>query len=169
MSDDLRIRVDKFFASSKTLEGAWQWYESERSGTMKFRRQIAEDGVVLGFRIEANAHIGTVLREFRFMVVGLDECLFRLDCAPTMDGAHINGPKRPMGFPFAVEGFHYHPWVENRAFSTPSKIYGRLPYALEIPTGISNIQQGFRVFCDLVGITASSADNPDWPKTRTLL
>lgn len=59
MSDDIRIRVDRFFAASKTLEGEWAWYESERSGVMKFRRQVAEDGVSGDFRIEANAHLGT--------------------------------------------------------------------------------------------------------------
>ncbi len=169
MNDDLRIRVDSFFSASKTLEGSWEWNESERSSTMKFRRQIAEDGVLGGFRMEANAHMNTEPREFRFLIVGLDECLFRLDCAPTTDGAHINGPMRPLGFPFAIEGFHYHPWPENRVFSTPRKISDRMPYALEIPTEIYNIQQGFRVFCDLVGITASAADNPDWPARGKLL
>jgi hypothetical protein len=130
---------------------------------------VAEGGVAAGFRIEANAHLDTDPREFRFLVVGLNECVFRLDCAPTTDGVHINGPNRPMGFPMAIEAFHYHPWAENRGFSTPRKIHGKLPYALEIPTGISNIRQGFRVFCDLVGITASGTDDPDWPDIRKLL
>lgn len=160
--------MDSFFSASKTLEGSWAWYESERSSTMKFRRQIAEDGIVRGFRMEANAHMGTQPREFRFLIIGQDECLFRLDCAPTIDGIHINGPTRPMGAPFAIEGAHYHPWEENRVFSTPKRISDKMPYALEIPTEFYNIQQGFRVFCDLVGITASAADNPDWPRSEKL-
>lgn len=169
MSHDLRIRVDDFFSASKTLVGPWAWYNSERVNVMKFRREVAEDGVQHGFRIEGNAILDAPEREFRFLVIGLDECVCRLDCAPTFDGVHINGPKRPMGFPFQIEGHHFHPWAANRSFSTPRKISENLPYAIESPSRFSSIQQGFRVFCDLIGLTASGEDEPDWPKKSTLL
>lgn len=169
MNDDVRIRIDRFFTSNKTLVGPWAWFESERVNTYKYRREIAEDGVMMGFRMEVNAHIGTYPNEFRFLVIGKDECLFRLDCAPTIDKVHINGPKRPMGIPFAIEGHHYHPWDINRQFSTRHKIADRLPYAVESSTKIATIQQGFWVFRDLVGFNATSADEPDWPTKRTLL
>lgn len=169
MTDDLRKRVDQFFASGKTLAGPFEWYESERAGVQKFQREVREDGVSRGFRIEGNALMGSDNREFRFMVIGLGQCLFRLDCAPVLDGTHVNGPNRPLGFPMGIDGPHYHPWAENRKFSTPNKIHDKLPYALEIPSGIANIRQGFRVFCDLVGITALTADDPDWPKPTKLL
>lgn len=169
MTDDVRIRVDQFFAAPKTLQGSWVWSASERVNVYKFRREIAESGVLGGFRMEADAHIGTFPNEFRFLVVGLDECVFRLDCAPTIDGEHINGPNAPFGFPFALKGHHYHPWKENRQISSSRKIGERLPYALESPTKISTIQQGFWVFCRLVGISATSADEPYWPNRRDLL
>lgn len=160
--------MDSFFAAPKTLVGGWAWYQSERVNVMKFRREVAEDGVQHGYRIEVDAIMDAPDREFRFLVVGEDECLSRLDCAPTYDGIHINGPRRPMGLPFQIEGYHFHPWSENRGFSTPKRIHDKLPYAIDSPSKISSIQQGFRVFCDLVGITASGVDEPDWP-TKTAL
>lgn len=168
MTNDLRIRVDEFFSSHKTLEGSWGWYLSERTNAYKFQREIAEDGVAHGFRMEVTAHMGTDPREFRFILKGLGACLFRLDCAPITDGEHINGPKRPMGFPFAVEGIHYHPWAENRTFSTASTIHQKMPYALDSKAKIDTIGQGFWQFCDLAGISATAADEPDWPKTDGL-
>lgn len=169
MTIDVRIRVDQFFASNKTLEGSWSWYESERVNTSKYRRAIAEDGVLRGFRLEVNAHIGMNPHEFRFLIIGLNECVFRMDCAPTIDGEHINGPSRPMGLPFAISGHHFHPWQENRSFSTPRALSGKLPYAIDSPSKITTIQQGFWVFCNLIGLAATSADEPEWPTKQGLL
>lgn len=161
---DVRIRIDQFFTASKTLEGPWEWYLSERANVYKFQREIAEDGVSHGFRLEVNAHFDTHPKEFRFLVKGLGACICRLDCAPVTDGEHINGPKRPMGFPFAISGHHFHPWPENRMFSTASEIHKKLPYAIESTARIDTIGQGFWQFCDLVRIAATAADEPDWPK-----
>ena len=169
MSADARIRVDKFFRSEKTLEGFGHWYQSERTGLYKFQRQIAEDGVSHGFKLEINAYVDTNPREFRFMVNGLDACICRLDCAPTTDPTHINGPNRPFGFPYAVEGHHFHPWMENRVFSTASALHKKLPYALESNGRISTIEQGFWHFCGLVGISGTNDDEPDWPKPGRFL
>lgn len=164
MTEDCRIRVDQFFKAQKTLEGSWAWYLSERTNVYKFQREIAEDGVSHGFRLEVNAHMGTDPKEFRFLIKGLGACIFRLDCAPLTDSEHINGPKRPMGWPFVIEGNHYHPWEENRTFSTASALHKKLPYALDSKAKIDTINQGFWQFCDLTGIAATAADEPDWPK-----
>lgn len=169
MTFDARVRVDQFFAANKTLEGSWGWYLSERVNVYKFSREIAEDGASHGFRFEVNAHVDTNPREFRFLVKGLGACVCRLDCAPTTDGEHINGPKRPMGFPFAIQGFHFHPWQENRVFSTASDLHKKLPYAVDSNARIDTIGQGFWQFCNLVGINATAADEPDWPKPEKLL
>lgn len=169
MNEDVRVRVDRFFAASKSLVGGWEWYQSEHVNTMKFRREIAEDGEQHGFRLEVNAFMGTPRREFRYLVIGLDECICRLDCAPTIDGTHINGPKRPLGLPFAVECPHFHPWPENRCFSTAKKISDKMPYAVDSPSRIATIQQGFWVFCGLIRLSATSADEPDWPSRSSLL
>jgi hypothetical protein len=164
MSTDLRVRIDQFFKAEKTLEGSGDWYLSERIGLYKFQRLITEDGVSYGFKLEINAHVDTSPREFRFMVSGFGACVCRLDCAPVTDGTHINGEKRPFGFPYGVEGNHFHPWPENRVFSTASELSKKLPYALESNGRISTIEQGFWHFCSLVGISASNDDEPDWPK-----
>lgn len=168
MSSDVRIRVDQFFGASKTLAGSWGWYQSERLNVFKFQREIEEDGVGHGFRLEVNAHMGTDPKEFRYLVTGLGACICRLDCAPVTDGEHVNGPNRPFGLPFAISGFHYHPWRENRTFSTASSLHPRLPYAIESIAKIDTIVQGFWQFCNLVGIDATSADEPDWPKPDRL-
>ncbi len=168
MTEDCRIRVDRFFSSSKTLEGSWGWYLSERTNVYKFQREIAEDGVSHGFRLEVNAHMGTDPREFRYLIKGLGACIVRLDCAPITDGEHINGPNRPFGLPFAISGHHYHPWPENRTFSTASDLSKKMPYAIDSNAKISTIGQGFWQFCGLAGISATAADEPDWPKPNGL-
>lgn len=169
MPQDVRSRVDQFFAAPKRLVGPWAWYRSERVNTMKFKREIAEDGELHGFRLEVDAFLATPEREFRYLVIGQGRCVCRLDCAPTIDRTHINGPKRPAGFPFAVDCPHYHPWPENRGFSTGTSISDRLPYALDSPSRIATIQQGFWVFCGLIGLSATSADEPEWPTRESLL
>lgn len=169
MTADVRIRVDQFFAAVKTLEGSGNWYPSERTGLYKFQRQVAEDGVSHGFTFEVNAYLDSNPREFRFMITGLGACVCRLDCAPVTDPTHINGPKRPFGFPWAVEGNHHHPWQENRVFSTASHLHKKLPYALESNGKIATIEQGFWHFCTFAGISATNNDEPDWPKPVRLL
>lgn len=169
MTDDLRIRVDRFFSAPKSLVGSWCWYLSEYVNVYKFRREIAEDGVVSGFRLEAQALVDTDPREFRFLILGLDRCVFRLDCAPKTDDTHYNDPKRPFGFPHEVRGCHYHPWDANRHRSTRSAISDKLPYALESKDKIATIQQGFWQLCTLANISAIAADVPDWPERRLLI
>ena len=146
MSTDVRIRVDQFFKSKKTLEGYGHWHPSERTNLHKFQRQIAEDGVSHGFTFEVNAHLDSSPREFRFMITGLGACLCRLDCAPITDPVHVNGPQRLFGLPFAIDGNHFHPWAENRVFSTASDVHKKLPYALESNGKIATMEQGFWQF-----------------------
>ena len=60
---------------SIALEGSWHGYLSERVNLYKFQREIAEDGVSYGFKIEVNAHVDCIPREFRYLVTGLGACV----------------------------------------------------------------------------------------------
>lgn len=167
---DIRTQVDAFLSAEKTIVGAPQWNEAQRSGMRRMRRSLLQDGEAVDAFLESQAYLTAQRREFRHLIVFGGRCICRLDYAPEIDGAHFNGMDCPACYPVEkAADLHYHTWEGNRHKATATTLPIRVNCAVNVHIDALDINKAFWWFCDQTNIKAVSADVPDWPPRDSLL
>lgn len=162
---DVRVLVDRFLLSEKTLVGSSDW-QPDQNNAQRWRVNVAVGGEITGFALEVKAYPLLGPAHFRIILMA-EKAIWRLCC--TNDPPHNNPLSRPPDIKEAiVSGPHYHSWGDNRRFGTSRS----LPDELHVARAFQGMifPSAFRWFCGETGISSvNSLDLPDLPRREQLL
>lgn len=133
---------------------------------MRWRVNVAINGVLSGFALEVKAYPQTGPECFRIILMG-EKAIWRLCCA--RDAPHTNPLARPQDIKESIiSGPHYHSWADNRRYATERSLPDELRIARILDA--MSYPSAFRWFCAQTGISGvASLDLPDLPRRERLL
>jgi hypothetical protein len=163
---DIRVLIDRFLATDKTLVGASDW-QPDQNGALRWRVNVAVAGEIRhGFALEVKAYPELGRDRFRIILMA-EKAIWRLDCAD--DAPHNNPLSGPADIrEQIIKGPHYHSWADNRRFATAKALPNELHIA-RVFEGCA-YRSAFRWFCSETGIAGiPSLDLPELPRSGRLV
>ena len=162
---DLRTLIDGVLRADKTLAGFGFWSQDHREHCERWSRPLEIAGELRGMQLEVKAYAAETSLKFRILLTEA-RCVWRLDFA---DDGHVNPLDAPVHKGMAINGPHYHAWVDNRRYARPNSLPAKLRIARILPQSIRTFTAAFRWFCSETNIYVATADIPELPKRGLLV